>query len=114
MTNYRFTSAALSELKQATLNYEAKEKGLGGMFLDEVDATVVRILNNPNAWHPLSGRTRRCRTHRFPFRCPLPDSFQRDPNHVSNGFAPRSHQLETSSMKYAALRIGIQNEGNNH
>lgn len=67
MTNYRFTSSALSELKEATLFYEEKENGLGGIFLDEVDATVARILVNPNAWHPLSKRTRRCRTHRFPF-----------------------------------------------
>ena len=67
MTNYRFTSAALTELKQATLHYEEKENGLGGTFLDEVDATVTRILANPRAWHPLSPRARRCRTHRFPF-----------------------------------------------
>ena len=41
--------------------------GLGTAFLDEIDATVSRILQNPTAWHPLSSRTRRCRTHRFPF-----------------------------------------------
>ncbi|MEK6335255.1 MAG: type II toxin-antitoxin system RelE/ParE family toxin [Acidobacteriota bacterium] len=67
MKAYRFTSSALTELKQATLHYEGKENGLGGIFLDEVDTTVARILANPNAWHPLSPRTRRCRTHRFPF-----------------------------------------------
>ncbi|HEU0050360.1 MAG TPA: type II toxin-antitoxin system RelE/ParE family toxin, partial [Nitrososphaera sp.] len=67
MTHYRFTSSALAELNQATLHYEEKENGLGGIFLDEVAATVARILTNPNAWHPLSPRTRRCRTHRFPF-----------------------------------------------
>ncbi|HEV7796568.1 MAG TPA: type II toxin-antitoxin system RelE/ParE family toxin [Pyrinomonadaceae bacterium] len=66
MTPYRFTSSALAELKQATLHYEAKENGLGGILLDGVDATVARILINPAAWHPLSPRTRRCRTHRFP------------------------------------------------
>ena len=68
MTTYRFTSPAFSELKQATLHYDEKENGLGVIFLDEVDATVARILANPHAWHPLSRRTRRCRTHRFPFR----------------------------------------------
>ena len=67
MTKYRFTSAALAELKEATLYYEDRENGLGAVFLDEVDATVERILQNPHAWHPLSPRTRRCRTHRFPF-----------------------------------------------
>ena len=28
MTNYRFTSAALAELKEATLYYEEKENGI--------------------------------------------------------------------------------------
>ena len=67
MTDYRFAFSSLAELKQATLHYEEKENGLGGVFLDEIDATIVRILANPHAWHPLSPRTRRCRTHRFPF-----------------------------------------------
>ena len=67
MTGYRFTSPALAELSKATLQYEKQEKGLGEVFLGEVDATVARILDNPRAWHPLSPRTRRCRTHRFPF-----------------------------------------------
>ena len=64
---YRFASSALVELRQAVLFYEEKEKGLGRSFLDEIDSTVARILANPNAWHPLSRRTRRCRTHRFTF-----------------------------------------------
>jgi len=67
MTSYRFTSAALTELTQATLYYEQRENGLGTAFLDEVEATVNRILEHPAAWHRLSPRTRRCRTHRFPF-----------------------------------------------
>jgi plasmid stabilization system protein ParE len=67
MTKYRLASAALSELREATLYYERKESGLGLKFLDEIDDTVDRILRFPRAWHPLSARTRRCRTHRFPF-----------------------------------------------
>lgn len=67
MTGYRFTTAALAEVKRATAHYQEQENGLGLLFLNEVDATVARILANPNAWHPLSSRTRRCRTHRFPF-----------------------------------------------
>ena len=27
----------------------------------------VAFYNNPTAWHPLYARTRRCRTHKFPF-----------------------------------------------
>ena len=67
MKNYRLTSPALTELKEASLRYEEKEAGLGLAFMDEVDATIDRILANPVAWHPLSPRARRCRTHRFPF-----------------------------------------------
>ena len=64
MTTYRLTSAALSELREATLYYERKEPGLGLEFLDEIDDTVDRIVKFPRAWRPLSARTRRCRTHR--------------------------------------------------
>ena len=67
MRKYRFTSTALVELTEGTLYYEQQENGLGAAFLDEIDAAVERILANPQAWHPLSARTRRCRTHRFPF-----------------------------------------------
>jgi len=67
MTPYRFTSAALSELQEATAYYEQKENGLGAAFLDEIDATVERILRFPRAWQLMSARTQRCRTHRFPF-----------------------------------------------
>ena len=67
MTKYRLTSAALLELKEGILYYEEKENGLGTIFLDEIDATVERILRFPHSWHPMSVRTRRCRTHRFPF-----------------------------------------------
>jgi len=66
MRKFRFTSAALSELKEATLYYE-KDSRLGASFLDEIDATIERILRFPHAWQRVAERTRRCRTHRFPF-----------------------------------------------
>jgi plasmid stabilization system protein ParE len=47
MTQYRFTSAALTELRQATLYYEQRENGLGAEFLDEIEATLNRILHHP-------------------------------------------------------------------
>ena len=65
--NFRFTSAALRELRDAVLYYDEAENGLGGQFLDEVEAATKRILAAPEAWRQLSCRTRRCRTHRFPF-----------------------------------------------
>jgi plasmid stabilization system protein ParE len=67
MTKYRFTSAALSELKEALAYYEREQAGLGLRFLDEIDSALNRILDFPHAWHRVSARSRRCRTHRFPF-----------------------------------------------
>jgi plasmid stabilization system protein ParE len=65
--NARFTSAAETELQEAIAFYEAAENGLGTRFLDEVEAVVARILAHPTAWTAMSPRTRRCRTHRFPY-----------------------------------------------
>ena len=65
--NARFTSSAEAELQEAIAFYEAAENGLGSRFLDEVEVVVTRILAHPTAWTPMSPRTRRCRTHRFPY-----------------------------------------------
>lgn len=59
MTAYRFTSSALKELRESILYYEQRENGPGSAFLDEIEATLNRILRNPSAWHQLSPRTRR-------------------------------------------------------
>jgi ParE toxin of type II toxin-antitoxin system, parDE len=67
MRHYKFTSSALTELAQAALYYERSEDRLGSAFLNEVEASLHRILQHPEAWHQLSPRTRRCRTRRFPF-----------------------------------------------
>lgn len=63
----RFTSSAEAELREAVGFYEAAEKGLGARFLDEVEGVIARVVAHPEAWAPISARTRRCRTHRFPF-----------------------------------------------
>jgi hypothetical protein len=52
MKKYRFTSAALSELKEASAYDQQKENGLGIAFLDEIDATVERILRFSHACIP--------------------------------------------------------------
>jgi hypothetical protein len=65
--NYRCTSVALNELKPAALDYDKKERGFGLRFFTEVDQTVSRIVAPPEAWRPLSPRTRRCLVHGFPF-----------------------------------------------
>jgi hypothetical protein len=63
----RFASTAERELKEAIELYESAREGLGAEFLAEVEATTHLIESFPLAWTSLSPRTRRCRTHRFPF-----------------------------------------------
>jgi plasmid stabilization system protein ParE len=63
----RFVSTAELELKEAMEFYESARAGLGAEFLREVEATTKLIQSFPLAWLPLSPRTRRCRTHRFPY-----------------------------------------------
>ena len=63
----RFTSTAEMELKVAMEFYQSAREGLGAEFLAEVQAATNLIESFPLAWSPLSSRTRRCRTHRFPY-----------------------------------------------
>ncbi|HXC98551.1 MAG TPA: type II toxin-antitoxin system RelE/ParE family toxin [Verrucomicrobiae bacterium] len=63
----RFTSAAELEIREALLYYEANQQGLATEFLAEVEAATDRITSHPHAWAAISPRTRRCRTHRFPY-----------------------------------------------
>ena len=63
----RFTSTAEMELKVALEFYQSAREGLGAEFLAEVQAATNLIESFPLAWSPLSPRTRRCRTHRFPY-----------------------------------------------
>lgn len=63
----RFASTAERELKEAIEFYESAREGSGAEFLAEVEATTHLIESFPLAWISLSLRTRRCRTHRFPF-----------------------------------------------
>lgn len=55
------------ELEESVDYYNNECPGLGYEFADEVYRTFDRIVDNPDAWHPLSARSRRCLLHRFPF-----------------------------------------------
>lgn len=63
----RFVSTAETELAEAMTYYSGIEPGLGARFLAEVEAAVGLIETHPQAWMPLSPRTRRCRVNHFPF-----------------------------------------------
>ncbi len=63
----RFLSTAELELKEGMEFYESAREGLGAEFLAEVEAAISLIEAHPLSWTALSPRTRRCRTHRFPY-----------------------------------------------
>ena len=63
----RFLAPARSEFVDAISYYNSQSKGLGDEFTAEVERTIGRIIQYPNAWTSLSEGTRRCRTNRFPY-----------------------------------------------
>jgi len=62
-----FLDPAENEFIRAIGHYNGESEGLGYEFAAEVNRTIGRIMEYPNAWAPLSKRTRRCRTNRFPY-----------------------------------------------
>ena len=63
----KFLTPAQAELAEATAYYNSQESDLGSQFVEEVRRTLERILQFPQAWSPVSKRTRRCRTNKFPY-----------------------------------------------
>lgn len=55
------------ELEAAALWYEERQPGLGGDFLEEYGATLIRILSEPKRWRKIRGDNRKLNLHRFPF-----------------------------------------------
>ena len=64
---YRFLSPALLEITTAAEYYDRQVAGLGADFIDEVDASVERILRFPQAWGRISENFRHCNLRRFPY-----------------------------------------------
>ncbi|MFW0860299.1 MAG: type II toxin-antitoxin system RelE/ParE family toxin [Dehalococcoidia bacterium] len=65
--NIEFLDVAEAEFTEAIAYYNQQSEGLGYEFAAEVRRTISRIVQYPEAWAPLSKRTRRCRTNRFPY-----------------------------------------------
>ncbi len=63
----KYHPRARIELNKAADYYEERQEGLGWDFLEELQLTIRRILDFPNAWQTLSANTRRCLMNRFPF-----------------------------------------------
>ncbi|MGD0092920.1 MAG: type II toxin-antitoxin system RelE/ParE family toxin [Planctomycetota bacterium] len=67
MMDYRFHPWAASEYLEAATYYNRCREGLGDVFLEEVEATVKRIRENPDLWPRLSASVRRSRIRNFPY-----------------------------------------------
>ena len=62
-----FLDSANAEFAEVIAYYNLQSEGLGYEFAAEVKRAMGRIVQYPEAWAPLSKRTRRCRTNRFPY-----------------------------------------------
>jgi plasmid stabilization system protein ParE len=64
---YQFLTPALFELTEAVEYYETQLLGLGLDFIEEIEATIIRILKFPEAWGQISEYYRHCNLRRFPY-----------------------------------------------
>jgi plasmid stabilization system protein ParE len=64
---FTFHPKARHELDRSVDFYEAQQTKLGEEFLEEVYASVQRIIEFPKAFPKQSRNTRKCLTNRFPF-----------------------------------------------
>ena len=62
-----FLRIAMVELEDAVAYYNQQSEGFGYQFAVEVQKTLHRIVEFPEAWPVVSERTRRCRLRRFPY-----------------------------------------------
>jgi hypothetical protein len=51
------------ELEAAALWYEQRQPGLGSDFLEEYQATLARILTQPERWRKIQGENRKLNFH---------------------------------------------------
>ena len=47
---FGFHPEARSEYKEATAFYEAQSRGLGNEFVQEIEATIKKIIQSPERW----------------------------------------------------------------
>jgi plasmid stabilization system protein ParE len=64
-----FLQPAAAELYEAIVYYNIQRQDLGLEFAKEVQDTIERIKQNPEAWTTISTskQARRCLTNRFPY-----------------------------------------------
>ena len=63
----RWLRVAVSEAQEARAYYESEREGLGGRFVDELNAALDRIVRLPHAWPSAEAPVRRTAVNRFPY-----------------------------------------------
>lgn len=63
----RLRPEAEQDVAEAALWYEANEPGLGAQFVDQVQAAINTIAEQPNAFTTVHKSIRRALVRRFPF-----------------------------------------------
>lgn len=61
-----FHPEAIAEFQEAALYYDQQRTGLGGLFVDAVEAAVHAIQEAPERWALLDQGVRRCLVRVFP------------------------------------------------
>lgn len=64
---YRFLAPAKQELIEAVAYFDSERNGLGDDLLDEIDVSIRRILEFPEAHSLVTQNIRRGRIKRFPY-----------------------------------------------
>ena len=62
-----FHPAARSELFESADYYDIQSAGLGAEFLDEIERSIKRAIDHPDAAPIVFGRTRKLFVSRFPY-----------------------------------------------
>lgn len=62
---FRFHPDAELELNFTIDYYEECQERLGLEFAQEIYSTIHRMIDFPNAWQPMTPKTRQCLTNRF-------------------------------------------------
>lgn len=65
--NVHFHPDAEREIEDALAWYDGMSQRLGDEFLKELEQSLDRIRNFPEAWAIFSTNTRRCRLQKFPY-----------------------------------------------
>ena len=67
VTSLRFRTEVWEELREATLWYEAKERGLGMEFIRAFEAIITNLERNPRLYPAIYKAARRAVMRRFPY-----------------------------------------------